>query len=159
MCGRFTRNYTWQQIQALYRPTLTTAQPIPLTPLLAERCEAIPVGVNRIEARHLDVNRVCPLAPRFRRTVADDCAHGVVGGHLPRHEHRLRHATKAIRRKRLRRKPRPKHEPVRGRLPRGDAELERIIGGNRTHSLAIGNAFASPVRGRSALSVSHASKR
>ena len=27
MCGRFTRNYTWQQIQALYRLTVPAAIP------------------------------------------------------------------------------------------------------------------------------------
>ena len=27
MCGRFTRNYTWQQIHALYRLTLPAAIP------------------------------------------------------------------------------------------------------------------------------------
>ena len=27
MCGRFTRNYTWQQIQALYRLTAPAAIP------------------------------------------------------------------------------------------------------------------------------------
>jgi len=50
MCGRFTRNHTWQQIQALYRLTVPAA-----IPNFQPRFNVCPIDpADAVVARELD---------------------------------------------------------------------------------------------------------
>src|SRR5262249_37329099 len=88
--------------------------------------EAIPIGAIGIEAADLDVDGMCKAAVGLDRSAADDIAHGIVGGDLPRQGYRPGHAALSVWGERVCRNPGPQGETMRGRLARRHTEGERV---------------------------------
>jgi len=92
--------------------------------------EAVPVGAPRAQPADLDMHAVRPCRLGGRDAAARHALEAHVLRDFPGDLHRRgRHAARAIRGERLRREPRPDHEPVRRRIARRDAKREGIARG------------------------------
>ena len=89
--------------------------------------ESVEVLARGLQPLHLHVEAVRQLGIRRGRALLLDVAEQPIARHLPGHVQRSgRHAAAAL--ERTRRKPGPQHDAVGQRIPRRDAERERIVG-------------------------------
>jgi hypothetical protein len=92
--------------------------------------EAVEVLARRLQASHVDVDRVRELRQRGHRSGPDHVRERGVGRHLPLDGDVARRHAAAFH-ERLRNQPRPERDAVRRRIARRDAERKRIAGQRR----------------------------
>jgi hypothetical protein len=108
--------------------------------------KAIEVPAIWLKASNFHVYRVRPIGNGRRLARGDRTTEFLVFRHFPVHRNRLvRHASAV---KRVGGQPRPNHEPVRRRIPRGHAQLKRITGVSQFRQLDAERPVR-PERGRS----------
>ena len=96
---------------------------------LARRAEPVPVARVRPQPVHVDLDRVVGLRAGRLGALLDDVAEVLVVRELPPHAQRLaepaaRRGDRAARRLRRRRRPRPQHDRIAGRVAAGDPVAE-----------------------------------
>ena len=77
MCGRFTRNYTWEQIHALYRLTAPTA-----IPNLQPRFNACPTDPADTIVEHEGKRKLVEMRWGLRTVLVEQAAQGVASCEL-----------------------------------------------------------------------------